>query len=495
MNNDLGINIKEIIIKIIMVVLFVFLLMWLFPMPNMNPFYDRLFADNIETMKNAAKSYYTVERLPKEIDDTVYMTLEEMEEKRLLLPLVDSENNFCDTKGSYVEIMKAETEYIIKTHLSCPARTDYLIEHLGCYDLCDVKLVAEKEEKPKIEKQANKVTKNPIAKVIQAVKPKPKAEPEPKPEPKVEPEPTKITNNPIVKVIQIVKTDPKPDPTPEPKPEPKPESKPEPKPDPVYETLVLYGKSAEVNYSNWTTTYKGETVSTRDGKTTRVELYNVRETEETNLKEKVRIIYSAMYIYPYVTYNRFLSYPSGRILDLDKIGISKAAQRLNDSELDLKVVSWDGLNAIADYVDYNKFKTAYLYSTGSTNYNSGGIDPYAMKSGSLKYGIDFMITSIRLERLSLTTCQVNTGAYLYNTYYDTTNSSPYYDSNLGQSILFVPHKFVLQWREPQITYTKEYKYKTTYSYVDQWVKKGSTAESDLKREGYYKKGSQVVKIK
>ncbi len=158
--------VKDLIIKIIMVVLFVFLLMWLYPLPNLNPLYDRLFVDNIETMKNAGKSYFTLERLPKEVGATEVLSLEEMQTRKLVLPIVDSKGEFCDPHTSYVEVMKMETEYIIKAHLSCSTKTDYVIEHLGCYDLCqDVCQTEEKEEEviePQIAPTPKKPTPAPI---------------------------------------------------------------------------------------------------------------------------------------------------------------------------------------------------------------------------------------------------------------------------------------------------------------------------------------------
>ena len=153
MNNEHGIDLKDFMIKIILVILFVFLLMWLFPMPNLKPVYDRIFVDNIETMKNVAKTYYTVERLPKNVGDKVSMTLEEMINQKFVLPIFDSEGNSCNPTGSFIEIIKTETEYVIKTMLSCPTRADYVIEHLGCYDICsDICLPTEKDE-PKVEPQ------------------------------------------------------------------------------------------------------------------------------------------------------------------------------------------------------------------------------------------------------------------------------------------------------------------------------------------------------
>ena len=80
-------------------------------------------------MKNVAKTYYTVERLPENINDYKKMTLKEMIENKLILPLMDSNGNYCSEKDSYVQITKLENEYIIKVYLSCSDKQDYIIEH------------------------------------------------------------------------------------------------------------------------------------------------------------------------------------------------------------------------------------------------------------------------------------------------------------------------------------------------------------------------------
>jgi hypothetical protein len=145
-NSEKLFSVRNFILKVILVILFVFLLMWLFPMPNLQPVYDRIFADNIATMKDAAKSYFTVERLPKDVGKSVKLTLDEMLSMKLLLPLADSDNKLCDGKSSYVEVMKTENEYLIKVNLSCPNRSGYIIEHMGCYDICSDKCVVSEPE-------------------------------------------------------------------------------------------------------------------------------------------------------------------------------------------------------------------------------------------------------------------------------------------------------------------------------------------------------------
>ena len=143
-----GINWKDLIVKLIFFVIFVLILMWLFPkVPNMTPFYSNVFRENVSYMQDAAKSYYTNERLPKNIGDMAEMTLQDMIDKNLIIPFVDKDGNPCDTNASYVQVTKESSEeYSLKVNLVCDTESSYIIEVLGCYDYCDGGLCEKESE-------------------------------------------------------------------------------------------------------------------------------------------------------------------------------------------------------------------------------------------------------------------------------------------------------------------------------------------------------------
>lgn len=172
-------SIKDVVLQLLFIVLLVFILIWLFPTKGylekkldgieagidekLRPLYTRLFTDNILTMKDAAKSYYTTPRLPQEVGDKVTMTLGEMYEKGLLLELVDSNNNSCDATKSYIELTKTQDEYELKVTLSCSDKEAYIIEHLGCYDYCNGRLCTKEENEVERTKTENP-TPTPVTK-------------------------------------------------------------------------------------------------------------------------------------------------------------------------------------------------------------------------------------------------------------------------------------------------------------------------------------------
>ena len=159
---------RNLIVKILLVLLFIFLLMWLFPIPNLSPFYDKIFTQNINDMTDAAKSYFTVERLPKNEDETKKLTLKEMLDNKMIIEFTDSDGKKCDTTKSYVEVTKKNGEYIYKTNLSCSKQEDYVIEYFGCYDVCKDNSceVDNKTDDNKTSNETKKITEYQFYKVV-----------------------------------------------------------------------------------------------------------------------------------------------------------------------------------------------------------------------------------------------------------------------------------------------------------------------------------------
>lgn len=136
-NYKLGFDWKNIFIKVILLILFIILIIWLFPNKNIDTFYDSVFNNNIQTMKEAARNYFTVDRLPTNIGESTTLTLQEMLDKHMLLEFRDKNNNTCSTTESFVQVTKSgENEYVLKVQLSCGKQKDYILDTIGCYDVC-----------------------------------------------------------------------------------------------------------------------------------------------------------------------------------------------------------------------------------------------------------------------------------------------------------------------------------------------------------------------
>lgn len=283
---------KEFIMKLILIIIFVLLLIWLVPWPNMdalNPLKDQIFNANLQTMKEAAIPYFTTERLPQNVGDKTTLTLQKMLDLKLVVPFTDKNGNSCDVKKSYVSLEKQETEYLMKVNLKCGEEEDYILVHLGCYsyctsDICEAK-PGNKEKSTTVVKKVVKDNVNPPTPTPTPKIKKPVLTPTPTPTP--EPIPTPTMKPPVINICSVVNgvyydnsgnvttqanynnvcntiiIVPTPTPTSTPKPTPTPSSEKEWQ----YLRTVTETKKIEAEYSKWSewTTYtlkKNQTIPT-----------------------------------------------------------------------------------------------------------------------------------------------------------------------------------------------------------------------------------------
>ena len=142
-----GFPFRDFLIKLAIVIVFVLLLFWLLPIPKMDGVNNTIFNANVQTMKDGALTYFTTERLPKNVGDEVTLTLKEMLDLKLLLPFTDKNGDTCDVNKSYVTLEKMETEYLMTVHLKCKGQEDEIKVHLGCYSYCTGAICEKEEEK------------------------------------------------------------------------------------------------------------------------------------------------------------------------------------------------------------------------------------------------------------------------------------------------------------------------------------------------------------
>ncbi len=167
-----GFPLRNFILKLILVIIFVFLLIWLLPkfispvinknnsnngsncsngtceIKGLSALTSQIFADNLDRMKEAAIAYYTTDRLPKNVGEYNQMTLSDMIGKKIITPLIDKNNKACDVEKSYVKITKLADEYILKVNLKDSEKEDYILVHLGCYSYCEKDICQKKTDVP-----------------------------------------------------------------------------------------------------------------------------------------------------------------------------------------------------------------------------------------------------------------------------------------------------------------------------------------------------------
>ena len=156
---------KSFFLTILLVLLFVFLMLWLFPtkwdvknlqstydLERLSVLYDEIFANNVARMKDAAVGYFTNERMPQKVGDFKKLTLQEMYDLHLVLKMKDKNGKACDAQKSYVMMTKYDEEYQLKVNLSCGDQEDYIIVYLGCYNYCNGICEKKYETKPTVNK-------------------------------------------------------------------------------------------------------------------------------------------------------------------------------------------------------------------------------------------------------------------------------------------------------------------------------------------------------
>ena len=125
------INWLGIIFKLLLVVLIIGILFWIIPKTNNKAYKNEVFTNNLNNMKTAAKDYFKGNKLPAKIGDSKVITLDKMEESKLLVPFTDADDKACDAKNSYAEVTKnSDTEYSLKVNLSCNSKEEYILDSI-----------------------------------------------------------------------------------------------------------------------------------------------------------------------------------------------------------------------------------------------------------------------------------------------------------------------------------------------------------------------------
>jgi len=159
--NNSNFAFKDLIIKILFLVIVIFLIIWLFPTKGyINKQIDKkigisenqVFTNNINTMKDAALGYYVGKNLPEK---DAKMTLEEMLNKNLLTQITDSNGKTCDAKKSYIEVTNNKDDYKLKVNLTCKHKEEYVISYFGAYDYCTSDVCEKKKLTENNEEETN----------------------------------------------------------------------------------------------------------------------------------------------------------------------------------------------------------------------------------------------------------------------------------------------------------------------------------------------------
>ena len=85
---------------------------------------------NLKSMQTAAIDYFKNDNINIEIGETKKITLKELIDNNKIGELKDEYEFVCSSDDSYVELNRTETEYRVKTYLSCNNKSDYSYTYL-----------------------------------------------------------------------------------------------------------------------------------------------------------------------------------------------------------------------------------------------------------------------------------------------------------------------------------------------------------------------------
>ncbi len=145
-----GFSIVGFIAQVLIILLFVFVLMWLFPTKSYlenngttnstgsnSALAEMLFNQNLLSMKDAAREYFTVKRMPAANGNSKTLKLGDMINSSMVVEFIDANGNKCDREASYVKVTKVDSEYEMEVSLTCGKITKKIITTVGCYNYCE----------------------------------------------------------------------------------------------------------------------------------------------------------------------------------------------------------------------------------------------------------------------------------------------------------------------------------------------------------------------
>lgn len=133
-------------IKGIIVIIFILFVIWLLSITafsdktNNNDKLDNkeetkdIFKDNLKKMKDVGVKYFTSDKLPKDRDSNVILSLDDMYKQKLVDKITDKNGKECSKDNSYIMAYVAEDKYKLEVNLECDKKSDKVVVDLSKYE-------------------------------------------------------------------------------------------------------------------------------------------------------------------------------------------------------------------------------------------------------------------------------------------------------------------------------------------------------------------------
>lgn len=130
--------IRAVLFKMVIIIILIMLMVWLLPGSLFSN--KEILNKHTNTMKDAALSYYTDEKLPVQNDEKSKITLKKMIQLNLLEELKHNSDKTCDSESSYVEIQKRNDGYLMTIYVKCGKNKKTTEIKINKYDYCKTTL-------------------------------------------------------------------------------------------------------------------------------------------------------------------------------------------------------------------------------------------------------------------------------------------------------------------------------------------------------------------
>ncbi len=161
MTNKKGFSLIKMILVCLLIAFCIFLVMLLIARAKKTGCNDTnnsnsVFNNNMMYLQQVGTDFFTDDRLPSQLGETIKISLAELYEKKYALDITDKDGKSCSKEDSYVSVTKTERGYEMKTFLVCGTDSDYSIKDIVpcvCESACTCKPIVEYEFMKKVTKE------------------------------------------------------------------------------------------------------------------------------------------------------------------------------------------------------------------------------------------------------------------------------------------------------------------------------------------------------
>ena len=170
---DRGFPFRDFLLKLILVAVIVFLIIWFVPRfisMNKNKCngnncltsseQSKVLSKNLDKMKKAGINYFSEDKVPEKDGDSSKITLEDMKKKNVISNFSTKNGIKYNDKSSYVEVVKENNGYVMNIYLKSNKGSKSDTVNLNNYSYCDVYLCEKDNSKEDKKEDTNTVEDN-----------------------------------------------------------------------------------------------------------------------------------------------------------------------------------------------------------------------------------------------------------------------------------------------------------------------------------------------